>query len=214
MIIATQFGFRHKHSTIHTILHLITKFYQNINDKCFSTLIFLDTKKASDSVYHIKLIKKLKYYGICKVSNKLLESYLRDRIEYVAINNANFKLEHIKYGVPQGSILSLLYINDLSTSLITMPRLFADDTALLIYESSFSKMKTLSGSELSNISQWMIANGLTLHPNEIIALNISPFSRLANPLELTFTLDNVKINTQSVAKYLGILIDVQLSFKF
>ena len=89
-----------------------------------------------------------------------------------------------------------------------MPRLFADDTALLIYESSFSKTKSSSGLELSNISKWMITNGLTLHPNETIALNISPFSRLANPLELTLTLDNVKIKLNLL------IIDDQLSFKF
>ena len=48
-----------------------------------------------------------------------------------------------------------------------MPRLLADDTALFIYESSFSKMKSLAESELSNISKWMIAHGLTLHPNKL-----------------------------------------------
>ena len=94
-----------------------------------------------------------------------------------------------------------------------MPRLFADDTALLIHESSFSKMNSLDESELSNISKWMIANGLTLHPKKTFALNISPLSRVTTPLELTLTLDNVKINTPSVAKYLGIFIDDQFSFK-
>ena len=107
LIIATQFGFRHKHSTILPILDLITESYQNIDDKRFSILIFLDIKKAFDSVCHIELIKKLKYYGICGEANKLLESYLRDRVQYVAVN-ANFKFEHIKYGVPQGSILGPL----------------------------------------------------------------------------------------------------------
>ena len=59
LITATQFGFRHKHSTIHPILDLITECYQNIDDKRFSTIIFLDIKKAFDSVCHIKLIKNL-----------------------------------------------------------------------------------------------------------------------------------------------------------
>ena len=146
-IITTQFGFRHKHSTIQSILDLTTECYQNIDDKRFSTLIFLDIKKAFDSVCLIKLLKKLEYYGIRGVVNKLSESYLRNRTQYVAINNANSKFEHIKCGVLQGSMLGpllfLLYIDDLSTSLITMPRLFADDTALLIHQSSFSKMKSL-----------------------------------------------------------------------
>ena len=48
---------------------------------------------------------------------------------------------------------------------------------------------------------------------QTLALNISPLSRLTTPLELTLTLDNVKINTPSAAKYLGILIIDQFSFK-
>ena len=63
------------------------------------TLIFLDIKNAFDSVCHIKLIKILEYYGIRGVANKLLELYLRDKIQYVAITNTNSKFEHIKYGV-------------------------------------------------------------------------------------------------------------------
>ena len=74
-------------------------------------------------------------------------------------------------------------------------------------------MKSLAESELSNISKWMLANGITLHSNKTLALNISLLSRVTTTLELTLTLHNVKINTQSVAKYLGILIDDEFSFK-
>ena len=75
-------------------------------------------------------------------------------------------------------------------------------------------MKSLAESELPNISIGMTANGLTLYPNKTLALNISPLSsRVTTPIELTLTLDNVKINTPSVAKYLGILIDDQFLFK-
>ena len=74
-----------------------------------------------------------------------------------------------------------------------MPRLFADDTALLIYESSFSKMESLANSELTNISKWMIPNRLTLHPNKNLAFNVTPFFRIRSAFELALTLDNVKI---------------------
>ena len=50
LIISTQFGFCHKHPTIHPILDLITESYQNIEEKRFSTILLLDIRKAFDSV--------------------------------------------------------------------------------------------------------------------------------------------------------------------
>ena len=142
---STQFGFRHNHSTLHPILDILTDCLDNIQKKNFSTLIFLDIKKAFDSVCRKKLIKKLDFYGIRGVANDLLQSYLNNRLQYVSIGNANSNLEKIEYGVPQGSIfgplLFLIFINGLPKCLHSVPRLFADDTALLISDSTLPKWK-------------------------------------------------------------------------
>ena len=59
----------------------------------------------------------------------------------------------------------------------------------------------------------MASNGLTLHPNKAFALNVPPYSRKPCPFDLSLTLNNVNIETPKVAKYLGIFIDDNLSFK-
>ena len=66
-IVTTQYGFRHNRSTIHPILDLITSCFDNINNKKYSTLLFLDIKKVFDSVSHKKLIKKIRtlWYTWC-----------------------------------------------------------------------------------------------------------------------------------------------------
>ena len=130
------------------------------------------------------------------------------------MNNTSSMPEHNNYGIPQGSLLGpllfLLYIIDLPVLLQTTPRLFPDDTALLIVQSSHSQLESLAESELKSISKWMLSNSLALHPNKTVALNVSP-SRKPSSLELT--LDSVMIKTPEVAKYLGILIDEKLIFK-
>ena len=55
--------------------------------------------------------------------------------------------------------------------------------------------------------------GLTLHPNKTFALNVPSFSLKPCPFDLSLTLNNVNIETPKVTKYLGILIDDNLSFK-
>ena len=146
----------------------------------------------------------------------LFESYLHDRKQFVSITNTNSSDKIIEYGVPQGSIsgplLFLVYINDLPSCLQTTPRFFADDTALLITGKTTYDVANLANVELANVSQWMRANGLLTNTTKTEALLITPVVRKTSlPFTLMFN-SQIIIPTES-AKYLGITIDDQLSFK-
>ena len=58
VLVPTQYGFRHKRCTIHPILDLITLCHDNIQNKDISALLFLDIKKAFNSVSHSILLRK------------------------------------------------------------------------------------------------------------------------------------------------------------
>ena len=74
-----QFGYRPKHSTIHAILLIIDTIQKAIESRNYSLGIFLDIKKAFDTVDHKIILKKLEYYGIRGVPNAWFTSYLSNR---------------------------------------------------------------------------------------------------------------------------------------
>ena len=79
--------------------------------------VFIDLKKAFDTINHNLLLKKLAHYGVRGVANHWLASYLSNRKQYVSIDECNSDLLNVLCGVPQGSILGpklfILYVNDI-----------------------------------------------------------------------------------------------------
>ena len=75
---------------------------------------------------------------------------LNRRSQRVALNGQSSVWKSVAVGVPQGSVLSLLffliYINDLPLGLTTNVKLFADDTSL----SSIVNNDSVSASRLNN----------------------------------------------------------------
>ena len=94
----------------------------------FNLVVFIDLKKAFDTVNHGILVKKLKSYGIKGQALDILTSYLSNRRQKCQVDRFVSSEHFIECGVPQGSILRplqfLLYINDLPECLKnTRPRL-------------------------------------------------------------------------------------------
>ena len=79
----------------------------NIDKGMVSGVIFLDLKKAFDTVDHAILLKKLSDYGVQGHTVSWFKSYLKDRQQFCVVNGLSSVKNRIECGVPQGSLLSL-----------------------------------------------------------------------------------------------------------
>ena len=182
--------------------------------------MFIDLSKAFDTVNHKILLKKLTYFGIKGVYLDWLNSYLRNRKQFIFYNDKNSSMLDITCGVPQGSILGpllfLLYINDLQkASSIIKPIMFADDTNIFFSDKHITSLFSTMNNELKNIQKWFNSNKLSLNASKTKYIF---FHSQAHSGDIPLKLPKLEINTttivrESVIKFLGVLLDENLSWK-
>jgi len=121
--------------------------------------------------------------------------------------------KRISCGAPQVSVISpllfLIYINDITKASSFHTTLFADDINLS--NSSFNVLQTTVNLELSKIDHWLRANKLSLNNNKTDSMLLT--SRKHNPASFTVIINNHNISPEDNLKYLGVLLDNQLSWK-
>lgn len=218
ILVEQQSGFRSQHSTETTLLSSTNEWLYNMDKGLFTGVLFLDLKKAFDTVDHTILLAKLEKYGIQGNSLGWFKSYLKDRKQICSINGRMSSAKNIKCGVPQGSnlgpILFLLYINDLPNSLkVSKPTLFADDTNLTCEGQNSSEIETKLNEELGNVHQWLTANKLTLNDKKTEFMLIGSRSRLASiENSPVLTLEGRHLKRVYYKKSLGMILDEQLKW--
>ena len=204
-----QHGFRKKKSTISAIVEFLHDVYKDQSTNQDTFVVFLDLKKAFDTVSHKILINKLKIIGLDQNSVSWFGSYLENRVQKTTINSQISSERIISYGVPQGSILGptlfTIYINDLAQKISGNINFYADDTIL------YSPHLALLREDLRKTHNWCNQNLLTVNCKKSQWMQISLTNRKIN--DVTLTLGDTKLDNVKEYKYLGVTIDSKLTFQ-
>ena len=171
LITINQSGFRPGDSTTNQLLFLVDEIHQAFDDpKSLEVCaVFLDISKAFDKVWHDGLIFKLKQNGISGRLLQHFENYILNQKQRVVLNGSHSEYSVIESGVPQssvlGSLLFLIYINDLERNIKSNINFFADDTSLL----STVKSPVISAEDLNHdlaiIHQWAHQRKMEFNPD-------------------------------------------------
>ena len=140
------------HSTTTALLETTNNWSINIDNGLLNGVLFIDLKKAFDTIDHEIILRKLANYGVDPNALRFFASYLCNRSQKCTVNGALSSVSKLTCGVLQGSILgplfSLIYINDLPNCLdISCSKMFADDILI-----SPSPVAPLSNSNKQPIS--------------------------------------------------------------
>ena len=166
-----QSGFRSGDSCVHQLLSITHEIYKSFdaNPSLEVRGVFLDISKAFDRVWHVGLLYKLKLLGICGSYYNLIQSFLDSRHQRVVLNGQSSKWSLVEADVSKGSILgtllSLVYINDLPQGLRCNAKSFADDTSLFSTITSPAISSSNLNEDLVKITHWAYQWKMLFNPD-------------------------------------------------
>ena len=217
MLSKFQSGFRPKHCTVTALIQMCDEWLENMDNGKVNGVVFLDIKKAFDSINHGILLNKMKKcFGISSIELKWFESYLFNREQQCSINEQLSSKKTITCGVPQGSILGpllfLLYINDLPECLrSTTPCMYADDTQIFSSSYDANELVVKLNSDLARVRNWLIENKLQMHPSKSKLMFIgSSYNLKIKNTEQPVVVNNTPVSRTDTHKCLGVQIDERL----
>ena len=193
----------------------------NIYNGSMNSVVFLDIRKAIDTIDHQILIKKLSQYGI--QDDEFLSVIPGNRTQCCSVNGKLSDRQKIEYGVPQGSILGpllfIIYMNDLPLFVTSVQiSMYADDTSLYNDIKSVSEIKDNLISAFPKICDWLRSNKLSLNTVKTEFMAIGSQNKLNNmdsdPVTTPYLIstDGFTIKRTKVVKYLGLVEDDALTW--
>ena len=185
-------------------------------------LVFIDLKKAFDTVDHNILCKKLELYGVKQRELSWFKSCLTNRKQFCTVKGVDCEIGEIEVGVPQGSCLSpllfLIYINDLYQAVRhSKVTIYADDTSLCYRSPDLTRPYKAISSDLRKLNSWLQGNKLSLNVAKTHSMLISTKQKhrifKSQNEDIKLKIRDNELEVVNRTKYLGLQIDCSLDWK-
>lgn len=146
----------------------------------------------------------------------LLQSYLSNRQQVVAIKEHNSSSQEVRAGVPQGSLLGPILINIYMNDIVEITDIahfiiYADDTSIFFQSCDTTQLLHLANITLQKLHKWTKANSLKINTKKTKAVLFSPAQRSVDR-NLSLYIGSEKICIVSEIKTLGIVFNEHLKW--
>lgn len=222
----SQFGFLPGRSTIDAISNVMEEVYRSLDENSYAIGLFFDCSKAFDLIQHKYLLETLSSVGIRGTALRLMESYLTNRKQAVAIRMANkvnlvqevcSDVLSVGYGVGQGSklgpLLFVLEVNDAAErvrkGLMTQ---FVDDTSNVFSGKVMTEVINDANAGAAELFHWAKSKCIKMNDRKTIGVHFSvaPGGTQYSPLVKT---SGGSIHFKSSVKFLGLHISSDLRWQ-
>ena len=159
----------------------------------------------------------MEFIGFSEETTKWFKSYLSNGKFKVHIKNTFSELGKLLRGVLQGSILGsllfLLYINDMTQSVGCELLLYADDTCLIFQRKDITETESALNKDFSMLCDWFVDNKLSIQFGEDKTKSILFGSKhqIKKSKPIIIQYNDIKIKQYSKVTYLGCIFDETLS---
>ena len=204
-----QHGFRIGYSYVTQLIDVCDKWSEELDNKNCIDILYLDFKKAFDSVPHQRLLTKLKDYGFKGKLLTWVENFLKNRKQRVQVDGSSSDWADVTSGIPQGSVLGptlfIIYVNDLPDVVHNFVKLFADDAKLYAVANTVDDAKTVQD-DLSRIDNWSDIWQIRFNYKKCNHMHLGKEQEFSTYF-MTQNGEPTKINQISEQKDLGVIID-------
>lgn len=211
--IGNQFGFL-QHSSCLGAAYTLVNFIKFHFRKKYVACMFVDLRRAFDTVDPVRLSKKLSRIGLSENATKLMLSYLENRLTATTIGSITSCLRKISVGVAQGSKMGplhfIIYVADLLlVKFIGKILLYADDTVLYYAADTIEELEAMMQQDAVVLHEWLCKNVLTVNSVKTCYMT---FGLARNSPDITIFIDGTEIKRVRSFRYLGLILDENLTF--